>query len=192
MNNNNHPLKIVLFFILRDKTNTNREDALKFKEEYESVDKNSSAVQMDISKNNPIVYLESYKELDNKLANKDSFVLYLGFPTCPWCRNIIPVLFEMAKDNKIKNVYYINVRELKNNSNEDYQKLYKLVFDYLEEEDGEKVLYVPEVFFFQGGKIIGHHLGSVESQNNPNVSLTEEQKIELKNIYQQYFDKIKG
>ena len=107
------------------------------------------------------------------ILNKDNFVLYLGFPTCPWCRNIVPVLFEVASENKVEEVYYINVRELKN-SGEDYKNLFELISDYLEaDEDGEKVLYVPEVFFFQEGKIIGHHLGSVDSQTNPNNPLTE-------------------
>lgn len=183
-------LGIVLFFILKDK-DSNKEDAIKFKEEYEAVNANAGAVQMTISENNPIVYIESYEELNKKILNKDNFVLYLGFPTCPWCRNIIPVLFEVATENKVKEVYYINVRELKNSS-EDYKNLFEVISDYLEEdEEGEKVLYVPEVFFFQDGKIIGHHLGSVDSQTNPNNPLTETQKNELKRIYQGYFDKIK-
>lgn len=182
---------IILYFILSDKPLDTTGDALKFKEEYELVNQNINAVQINISEDNPIVYLEKYEDLDKKLKNKEAFILYLGFPTCPWCRNIIPVLFDCAKENNIDKVYYINVRELKN-LDDDYKSLRNLIDEYLEEdEDGIKTLYVPEVFFFKDGKIIGHHLGSVESQVNPIVSLTSEQISELKSIYNNYITKIK-
>ena len=184
-------LGIALYFVLVDKPLDTRNDALKFKEEYEIVNQNVNAVQMNISEDNPIVYLESYKELDKNLKNKDDFILYLGFPTCPWCRNIIPVLFDSAKENNIDKVYYINVRELKS-LEDDYKALRKLIDEHLEaDEEGIKTLYVPEVFFFKDGKIIGHHLGSVESQVNPTVSLTTDQITELKSIYSSYIIKMK-
>lgn len=184
-------LGITLYFVLMDKPLNTRNDALKFKEEYEIVNQNTNAVQLNISEDNPIVYLESYKELDKNLKNKDDFILYLGFPTCPWCRNIIPVLFDSAKENNIDKVYYINVRELKS-LEEDYKALRKLIDEHLEaDEEGIKTLYVPEVFFFKDGKIIGHHLGSVESQVNPTVPLTTDQITELKSIYSSYIIKMK-
>ncbi len=180
-------LGLVLFIILRDKQSS---DALKFKNEYEAVNSNENAVKITISKNSPVKYL-SYENLKQKIDSKDSFSLYLGFPTCPWCRNIINVLFDTAKENK-NTVYYINVRELKQNSFEDYNDLYNLLYEYLEEDtDGEKVLYVPDVYFFNDGKVVGHHLGSVDSQTNPYESLTTEQTNELKGIYQELFNKIK-
>ena len=127
-------LGIILYFVLMDKPLNTRNDALKFKEEYEIVNQNVNAVQMNISEDNPIVYLESYKELDKNLKNKDDFILYLGFPTCPWCRNIIPVLFDSAKENNIDKVYYINVRELKS-LEDDYKALRKLIDEHLEEDE---------------------------------------------------------
>ena len=38
---------------------------------------------------------------------------------------------------------------------------------------------------------MGNHLSTVDSQNDPYTALTEEQTTELKNIYQELFDKIK-
>lgn len=196
-------LGLGLFVLLQDKQQKDDEensknapvvqetDALKFKKEYEEVNSLDGAVQMNLSVDSPVKYLNSYHELEVKLDNGDNIVLYLGFPTCPWCRNIIPVLFDVAKENNME-AYYINMRELKNNNLEDYQKIYQLIGDYLTvDEEGNKVLYVPDVYFFKDGKIIGNHRGSVTSQLNPSIALTQEQVDELKSIYQSYFNKFR-
>ena len=182
-------LAVVLFFILKDEPNKSNninpitEDSRKFKEEYEKVNSNEGAVKITIPNNAPVKYLSS-DELFTKIENKENFVVYIGFPTCPWCRNIVNVLFDTANDNGAT-IYYINTRELKSNSLENYNKIYELLYDYLDtDQTGNKVLYVPDVYFFKDGSIVGHHLGSVESQTNPKVLLNSTQKKELKSIYQ--------
>lgn len=187
-------LAVVLFFILRDKPNKSSdntdlitEDTRKFKEEYEEVNSNDGAVKITIPSNAPVKYLSS-DELFTKIENKENFVVYIGFPTCPWCRNIVNVLFDTANDNGAT-IYYINKRKLKD---EEYNKIYELLYDYLDtDKTGNKVLYVPDVYFFKDGSIVGHHLGSVASQTNPKVLLNSTQKKELKSIYQDLFNKIK-
>lgn len=182
---------VILVLVLKNKSIKieNKESALKFKEEYENVNSSSGAVKVTIPEKNPIAYI-NYDELEQKINNKENFIIYFGFPTCPWCRNIVPILLETAnKNNKIVN--YVNVRALKSENVDEYNKIYELLYDYLEENsDGEKVLYVPDVYFFKDGNIIGHHLGSIESQTNPNIELDNNQKIELIDIYQELIDKI--
>lgn len=189
-------LAVVLFFILKDEPNKSNninpitEDSRKFKEEYEKVNSNEGAVKITIPSNAPVKYLSS-DELFTKIENKENFVVYIGFPTCPWCRNIVNVLFDTANDNGAT-IYYINSRELKSSSLENYNKIYELLYDYLDtDQTGNKVLYVPDVYFFKDGSIVGHHLGSVASQTNPKVLLNSTQKKELKGIYQDLFNKIK-
>lgn len=187
-------LAVVLFFILKDKPNKSNdntdpitEDTRKFKEEYEEVNSDAGAVKITIPNNAPVKYLSS-DELFTKIEKKETFVVYIGFPTCPWCRNIVNVLFDTANDNGVT-IYYINKRKLKD---EEYNKIYELLYDYLyTDKTGNKVLYVPDVYFFKDGSIVGHHLGSVESQTNPKVLLNSTQKKELKSIYQDLFNKIK-
>lgn len=186
-------LAVVLFFILKDEPNKSNninpitEDSRKFKEEYEKVNSNEGAVKITIPNNAPVKYLSS-DELFTKIENKENFVVYIGFPTCPWCRNIVNVLFDTANDNGTT-IYYINKRKLKD---EEYNKIYELLYDYLDtDKTGNKVLYVPDVYFFKDGSIVGHHLGSVASQTNPKVLLNSTQKKELKSIYQDLFNKIK-
>lgn len=189
-------LAVVLFFILKDEPNKSNninpitEDSCKFKEEYEKVNSNEGAVKITIPNNAPVKYLSS-DELFTKIENKENFVVYIGFPTCPWCRNIVNVLFDTANDNGAT-IYYINARELKSSSLENYNKIYELLYDYLDtDQTGNKVLYVPDVYFFKDGSIVGHHLGSVASQTNPKILLNSAQKKELKVIYQDLFNKIK-
>lgn len=189
-------LAVVLFFILKDEPNKSNninpitEDSRKFKEEYEKVNSNEGAVKITIPSNAPVKYLSS-DELFTKIENKENFVVYIGFPTCPWCRNIVNVLFDTANDNGAT-IYYINSRELKSSSLENYNKIYELLYDYLDtDQTGNKVLYVPDVYFFKDGSIVGHHLGSVASQTNPKILLNSPQKKELKGIYQDLFNKIK-
>ena len=179
---------VTLFFLLKDKEN----DALKFKVEYEKLNANEGTVKLDIPEDNPIIYLNTYKELNKKIQNKDSFILYLGFPNCPWCRNIVPVLFDAVKENNIDKIYYINPRVLKEENADDFDSLFNLLYDYLlADEEGNKGLYVPDVYFFKDGKIIGNHLDTVESQTDPRVTLNEEQVNELKGIYGELISKIK-
>lgn len=181
-------LAVILFFILKDDNKeTKGEDVSRFKDEYEAVNSTAGAVQVTIDSNSPVAYL-TYDEFEQKRKSGESFVLYLGYQTCPWCRNIVNPLLETAKEND-KVVYYINVIELKNNT-EDYDSLFNLLYDYLEENDGVKVLSVPDVYFFKDSEPVGHHLGSVSSQENAYIPLTEDQIKELKQIYQDLFDKI--
>jgi thiol-disulfide isomerase/thioredoxin len=87
-------------------------DALKFKNEYESLNGKKSSngkiiKKIKIDKNNPIKYSDFDEVLD--VIKKGTGIVYLGFPECPWCRTALPVLLEAAKDYKIDTIYYINV-----------------------------------------------------------------------------------
>ena len=166
-----------------------KSDGEKFKAEYEAL--NNENVNINISKNNPIKYV-TLDEVFDIIQNKTG-VIYFGFPGCPWCRNMIPVLFEAAKNNNIDTIYYFYPRNVKKSDNDEYNKLKEILNEYLsEDENGQKVLYVPDVYFIKDGKIVGHHLGTVDSQEDPTISLTEEEKNELLDIFNELFEKIRN
>lgn len=166
-----------------------KSDGEKFKAEYEAL--NNENVNINISKNNPIKYV-TLDEVFDIIQNKTG-VIYFGFPGCPWCRNMIPVLFEAAKNNNIDTIYYFNPRNVKKSDNDEYNKLKEILNEYLsEDENGQKVLYVPDVYFIKDGKIVGHHLGTVDSQADPTISLTEEEKNELLDIFNELYEKIRN
>ena len=178
---------MILFISTACGNNNTITDAEKFKQEYEAL--NNKSVVMNIDKNNPVKYIEFNEVID--LLTTGTGVIYFGFPGCPWCRNMIPVLFDVANENNSL-VYYFNPSDIRTNGDENYQKLVNILKDYLMENDnGEKTLYVPDVYFIRDGKIVGHHLSTVDSQTSPAIPLTDEQTEELKNIYQELFKKIK-
>jgi len=109
-------------FILNDKepslyVEKPSEDALKFKEEYESLNgtkrESDGAIYQDIKidENNPVKYVNA-KEALEVLKNKTA-IMYVGANWCPWCRNAVPVLFEVAKDKNIETIYYLNLDDEK-------------------------------------------------------------------------------
>ena len=83
-------------------------------------------------------------------------VVFLGFPECPWCQQLAPIVDEAAKAERLEKVYYLNIREARANNDETYQNLIKQLEDYLpKDEDGNPRIYVPDVTVVRQGKIIG-------------------------------------
>ncbi len=187
------------------------DDAVKFKEEYEKyngekTDSGFAYPVLDIAKKNPIKY-KTEEQLVDIIENKTG-VIYLGFPTCPWCRNAIPVLLEAAEETGLKTIYYLNVKDIRdekklengeiktiNEGTDGYKKLVNALYEQLDEYDGLndskiKRIYVPIVIFVKEGEVVAVHKNTVSSQTNPYVVLDEKQKKELKKIYKENIYKI--
>lgn len=190
----------------------NETDSVRFKKEYESL--NGESKNIKISSDNPIKY-SNYDEILDVIKNKTG-IIYLGFPKCPWCRTAIPVLFDVAKDNAVDTIYYLNILNerdsytvedgklkysLDSNNKEikgtkGYFKLLKALdkhlsdyiinFDGKDYEVGEKRIYAPTIVFVKEGKVLGIHVSTVESQESGNDELTDEQYDELYSIYEDY------
>lgn len=168
-------------------------DTMKFKKEYESYNNQEvngkKYVPVQINNNDQITYLAEEELL--KKMNQETAVFYFGFPTCPWCRNMIEPLLETTKKHNVT-LYYFNPSELRASNSDTYQKLIKKLKNYLSKnEEGKETLYVPDVYFIKDGKIVGNHLGTVDSQKDPYVSLTESERKELVDIYNQHIKKMK-
>ncbi len=192
-------------------TNLNT-DAFKFKNEYEKLNGKEISngleyKKLSIDNSNPIKY-SNYDEIVDVIKNKTG-VIYLGFPECPWCRNALPVLLEVAKDNNIDTIYYKNIKddrdtfEIKDDKavktkdgQKGYYKLLKALDDELSDytltkddevyETGEKRVYAPTVIFVKDGNVVGLHVSTVSSHENPYEDLTDEQHDELYDIYEEY------
>ena len=206
-------------------SNTINEEAIKFKEEYEKYnDKDASSDKkyssLNLSENNPIKY-STYDNIIDVIKNQTG-IIYLGFPECPWCRSVVPVLFDVAKDNDIDTIYYLNIKddrtsyiveddklvyELDENGKEkkgtdDYHKLLKVLDKHLTEytvsydgkvyETGEKRIYAPTVIFVKDGKVLGLHVSTVDSHLSGFDKMNKEQKEELYSIYEDYIIEIKS
>ena len=106
----------------------------------------------------PMDNVFNYKTEDEiiEILENGSGIVYLGFPECPWCQSYVVYLNEVVKDNGIDNIYYLNIKEMRSNNTEKYQKIVNLISEILPyDENGNKRIYVPQVVFVKNGKIIG-------------------------------------
>ena len=98
-----------------DKKETTSKDAVTFKKEYEALNNrvnpnnNKLYPEVSISNDNPVKY-SSYDEIFEVLKSGTG-VIYFGFPECPWCRNLVPVMLSAAKEVEIDTIYYLNIKD---------------------------------------------------------------------------------
>lgn len=197
-------ITIGVYFLTQKNESKKELDAQKFKTEYESINgeknaSNKTYTTLNIDGENPMIYADYDKIFD---VLEGTGVIFFGFKECPWCRTAIPVLLEAAEEVGIDKIYYLNNKEdrdtkslvdgkvvtEKEGSDNYYKLLDKLGTEYTREytglnDDSIRRLYYPTVLVVKDGKIISSIVGTVDSQEDPYVALTEDQKTELKNTY---------
>lgn len=171
---------------------TYTDDELHFKISYEYINyieyNNGKKIKVSIPANNKIKYVSNTELLD--ILNKQTGIVYFGYNTCPWCRNAVPILIDAIKKNNIETIYYADIHKLKLSSIK--EELYLKLSQYLHEDnEGEKVLAVPGVYFLVNGEIVCNHTGTVESYHNPYNKMTNEQQEELLDIYDKCIKEMK-
>lgn len=198
----------ITLFLKNDKDNNNNlSDSEKFVTEYEEINGVETSyggnyLEIEVSNNNGMKYTD-YEEVFSILENGTG-VIYFGFPECPWCRNLVPVLIDAKDETGVDTIYYFNnmedrdTKELNDEGNivtkkEGSKNYYKLV-EKLESvlgiyeglnDDSIKRLYYPTVIFVKDGKIVDTHIGTIESQKNPSVELTKDEYNKLEKILEE-------
>lgn len=109
----------------------------------------------------------SFKEANEKIENKESFVLLLAHENNSWSIDLVPMLEKLANQYKEFDdiLYYVNLRpdgteesDLRNLENEDYKKFYDMVAYRL--YDG--ILKDPTIAYIKDGEIAAIHIGVFE------------------------------
>lgn len=194
------------------------EGTKKFKQEYETLNGTKTSSDKDylnVTIDESIVIQPKSDEEIVGILNNGTGVVYFGFDTCHWCRSMIETLLESVKESKVVDFYYVNVKDIRSSfevknkkltntkeGTESYYKILEKLDEYLEDyklEDNnksydtkEKRLYAPTVVTFKDGKIVGFHQGTVESQTDPYLGLNDEEKKELKSIYDEMLSKLES
>lgn len=187
-------------------------DAIKFKEAYEKLngEKNSNGVtyrEVEIDEENPFVFATA-EEIQEKIDNKETFAVYFGFNSCPWCRSVITTLIEVADDLNIDKIYYVDVLDIRDtyelnsknkpektkDGSEGYNELIKSLASVLSDytlttekgktvQVGEKRIYAPNLVSVVDGKAQKLNTGVSEMQTDSMMELTDEMK---KDTYDQF------
>ena len=128
-----------------------------------------------------------------ELFNEKQAVIFFGFKDCKWCQSYAPILDEYAKENKIDTIYYVDIKEDRANNTEEYQMLVKLLDKYLSKDDeGNKRIYVPNVYFVKDGKIVGHNNDTSMEEGADTEGYYEENGEALREKINKLFSKIKS
>ena len=158
----------------------NRTDAEKFASEY-----------TEVSEDNLFVYTSSKDVIE--ILETGTGIIFLGFPECPWCQAYAPYLNDVAKEEGLTEIYYLNIRKIREKNTNDYQKIVSLLGDnLLEDEAGNPRIYVPDVTIVKDGVIIGHNNDTsvITEELTPEDYWTEEKVNELKITLKESIEKI--
>lgn len=81
----------------------------------------------------------SSENLMNKVNNKESFILYIGYPECKYCRAFSETLKEFIKKDNAE-VYYLNIDNINNKTISN--SLNSFLFNDLELEGTPTIAYI--------------------------------------------------
>ncbi len=198
-----------------------KKDALNFKNDYEAMNnqtnKNGKVHRsVTIPKHNPIV-ISSASEIVKMIEEEKSFYVYFGSTICPWCRSVIEKAIEVANNNGIDKIYYVDIWDSEGNEilrdkytldednnpvkSEDgapeYQKLLtyfdNVIEDYTYTIDdkklsfGEKRIYAPNFIYVAKGKATRMTTGISELQKDAREELTEEMLRDEEKAFDDFF-----
>lgn len=195
----------------------NKSDGKKFKEEYEKVNGQKSGTNVirtiEIPDDNPFVY-KTAKDIVDAINNNETFVVYFGFATCPWCRSVLPYLIETAEENNISEIYYVDVKNIRDTVDYDeetktfsttkegdkaYLELVDLLSNVLSDyslttENGESVktgskrIYAPNVVVVENGVALGMTSGISDLQEDGYMELTKEIISDTESKFNELFE----
>ncbi len=172
---------ITLIVLYKDqlfKLNNNMTDSEKFYTEYNGVPVNN-------------VYKYTTAKEAIELFKSDLAIIFFGFKECKWCQSYVPMLDQYAKQNNINTIYYVDIKEDRANNTQEYKELVQLLNKYLaDDENGNKRIYVPDVYFVQEGKIIGHNNDTSMEEGADTQTYYDEHGNELKEKISGLFNKI--
>lgn len=197
-------------------------DAQIFKKEYEELngtirEKDGKTIRaISISEENPIV-ISSAEEIVEKIENKDTFIVYFGFPSCPWCRSILPTFLDVAKEKGVQSIYYVDIENIRDTLSLDdqgnvveelkgsdaYNQLLEAFSDVLDsyilkDEDGneidtmEKRIYAPNFIIVKSGKAVYKMEGTSDLQTDGYMDLSEEMIEDMRVACEEFFEIVKG
>lgn len=210
---------MTFFAFQQEEKEMEKTDAIKIKEEYAKLngqtnEKNQEAYPIvELNEKNPFVIATEEKIID--ILENSSGIIYFGFAECPWCRSLLPSLEKVALEEKISNVYYLDVKSIrdvmelddsnkpivKEEGSKGYYKILELLEEHLEDytlytkdnkevKTGEKRIFAPTVVAVSNGKVKKIHVGTVKTHKSGYEKLTSKETEELEKILKELIESI--
>ena len=132
----------------------------------------------------------------NIIDNQEDCIVVMGFKDCPWCQSLVPYLNEVGKAEGLSEIYYLDIKDMRDNKESVYHKGYLELKEYFYDAvDQEKDrINAPTVLAIKDGELAGFHLDTVSTHVMEGTilpKLTVEQEEELKGILSTLINKIK-
>lgn len=189
-------------------------DATKFKNEYEVFNDYESIrefVKVKVDENNPVIYKTSKEILE--VMEKNDAIIFFGDPSINSSRLLVEPLLEVLKEENVKELFYVDVRDIKDeyefdgtlipkkikNGTDGYYKIMKFLDKYLEEyyiegtngnlyDTGVKRLEDPTIVAVKNGKVVAFDdkLVKVEDELKINEKEYEDIKVKIREIIVDY------
>ena len=144
-------------------------DNLKFRKEYTAVGDNN---------------LYEYTTYDNvvDLINDGTGIVYFGYPECNLCKDVVPILNNVAEEKEVKVIMYYNFKDIRDNNTDEYKRLLSILSEYTNEDFKE--IKAPTIMFIGKDGIKGMYVGSEAER------ISEEDETIIKNNFISLIDKM--
>ncbi|MFV0255662.1 MAG: hypothetical protein ACK5G7_06010 [Erysipelotrichaceae bacterium] len=144
--------------------------------------------------------IESDRFLDTTLPEaveliNQSAIFYFGYPDCPWCLELVPILAEVLSEKNIY-VHYINVQtaefsDIRDEENSDFTTLLNFFSEHLIKPDGVHIeMPVPFVVGVKNGVISQSNLGTLPTHNAYERLMSDQEKAQLKELLSKLVESI--
>lgn len=108
-----------------------------------------------VDKNNVYTYTDLKQTLN--LMKEGSGIVLICTPESVWCNTYAKLVNEVAKEQGVSKIYYLNIRNDRLENSKKYRELVTLLDDFLYRDDLDvSHLYAPELVFVKNGKIVAH------------------------------------
>ena len=135
-----------------------------------------------------VLYDIDTADLAEKMAEKKTFCLYVGYDDCEWCIEAMPILNNEAKAHGMV-IEYLDCKKM---VNDDLDALKSMVGVAMEKgNNGEPTLFTPLVVFIKNGEIVYSHTGTVDAHNAHERMMNDQECAELHKIYAKGFDRLR-
>ena len=125
--------------------------------------------------------------------SEGSGVVFLGFPGCPWCQGLAPIVDQAAKNVGLDEVMYLDILEHRQAQSSTYTELVSLLDDYLPAgDDGQKSISVPDMTIMKDGEVVARYQPEAPSQeeSTPDTYWTEDRTNRVRQQLELEFQKL--